>query len=289
MQKNKTTLPSGDFASATGNIEYGFTNDYMFRAVLQKNKKVLKELICALLHLKHDEVSSVEITNPIILGETITDKDFMLDIHVSLNNNTNINLEMQVQNLGNWTERSLSYLCRNFDTLNSGDDYKEVTPAIHIGFLDFTLFPEVPEFYATYRMMNVKNHHLYSSKFTLSVIDLTKTDLATDEDRAWGIDHWAHLFKATTWEEIKMIAKNNETLQEASETLYSMHCEETIRGMARARQDYNRLHNYLDHKIATLEADNVKLSSDNEKLSSALIEKDAEIEKLQALIDQLKK
>lgn len=289
MQKDKSTLPSGDFASATGNIEYGFTNDYMFRAVLQKNKKVLKELICALLHLKPDDVSSVEITNPIILGETITDKDFMLDIHVSLNNNTNLNLEMQVQNLGNWTERSLSYLCRSFDTLNSGDDYKEATPAIHIGFLDFTLFPEVPEFYATYRMMNVKNHHLYSSKFTLSVVDLTKTDLATDEDRTWGIDHWARLFKATTWEEIKMIAKNNETLQEASETLYSMHCEETIRGMARARQDYNRLHNYLDHKIATLEADNEKLSSNNKKLSSALAEKDAEIAKLQALVKQFKK
>ena len=283
MQQNKS------FASATGKIEYGFTNDYMFRAVLQKNKKVLKALICALLHLKPDEVNSVEITNPIILGETITDKDFMLDIHVALNNSTNINLEMQVQNLGNWTERSLSYLCRNFDTLNSGDDYKEATPAIHIGFLDFTLFPEVPEFYATYRMMNVKNHHLYSSKFTLSVVDLTKIDLATDKDITWSIDHWARLFKATTWEEIKMIAKNNETLQEASETLYSMHCEETIRGMARARQDYNRLHNYLDHKIATLEADNEKLSSDVEKLSSALADKDAEIAKLQALVEQLKK
>ena len=253
MQKNKSTMLSGDFASATGNIEYGFTNDYMFRAVLQKNKKVLKELICALLHLRPDEVSSVEITNPIILGETITDKDFMLDIHVSLNT-TSLNLEMQVQNLANWSERSLSYLCRSFDNLNSGDDYKEVTPAIHIGFLDFSLFPEVPEFYATYRMMNIKNHHLYSSKFTLGVVDLTKIDLATDEDKTWGIDHWARLFKATTWEEIKMIAKNSETLQEASETLYSMHCEETIRGMARARQDYNRLHNYLDHKIAKLEA-----------------------------------
>ena len=288
MQQTKTTRLNGDFASATGNIEYGFTNDYMFRAVLQKNKKVLKSLICALLHLKPDEVSSVEITNPIILGETITDKDFMLDIHVSLNNNTNINLEMQVQNLGNWTERSLSYLCRSFDNLNSGDDYKEATPAIHIGFLDFTLFPEVPEFYATYRMMNIKKHHLYSSKFTLSVVDLTKIDLATDEDKAWGLDHWAHLFKATTWEELKMIAKNSETLQEASETLYNMHCEETIRGMARARQDYNRLHNYLDHKIASLEADNKKLTSDIEKLSSELSEKDAQIAKLEALVEQLK-
>ena len=100
----------------------------------------------------------------------------------------------------------------------------------------------------------------------------------------------------------------------ASETLYSMHCEETIRGMARARQDYNRLHNYLDHKIATLEADNEKLTSDNEKLtsdveklssdneklssdnkklssdieklSSALAEKDAEIAALRAQAEQ---
>lgn len=296
MQQNKTTMLSGDFASATGNIEYGFTNDYMFRAVLQRNKKVLKSLICSLLHLKSEEVISVEITNPIVLGETITDKDFVLDIHVSLNNNTSLNLEMQVQNLGNWTERSLSYLCRSFDNLNSGNDYSTVCPAVHIGFLDFTLFPEVPEFYATYRIMNVKNHHIYSSKFTLSVVDLTKIDLATDEDKAWGIDHWAHLFKATTWEELKMIAKNSETLQEASETLYNMHCEETIRGMARARQDYNRLHNYLDHKIATLEADNKKLtsdveklSSDIEKLSSTLAEKDAEIAKLRALTDNQSK
>ncbi len=30
MQQTKTTMLSGDFASATGNIEYGFTNDYMF-------------------------------------------------------------------------------------------------------------------------------------------------------------------------------------------------------------------------------------------------------------------
>jgi len=39
------------FEEATGVIDYGFTNDYMFRAILQKNKKVLKALICALLHL----------------------------------------------------------------------------------------------------------------------------------------------------------------------------------------------------------------------------------------------
>ena len=45
----------------SGNLCYNMTNDYMFRAVLQKNTKVLKGLIGALLHL--DPVSiEVEIT-----------------------------------------------------------------------------------------------------------------------------------------------------------------------------------------------------------------------------------
>ena len=59
-----------------------------------------------------------------------------------MNNNTLINLEMQVANEGNWPDRSLSYLCRAFDNLNEGENYGDLKPAIHIGILDFTLFPE---------------------------------------------------------------------------------------------------------------------------------------------------
>ncbi len=53
------------FQNATGKIDYTMTNDYMFRAVLQENKKVLIGLICALLHLDCSKVKSVVILNPI--------------------------------------------------------------------------------------------------------------------------------------------------------------------------------------------------------------------------------
>ncbi len=99
----------------------------------------------------------------------------------------------------------------------------------HIGFLDFTLFPDYPEFYATYQMLNVKNHHLYSSKFSLSVIDLNQTNLATDEDKAYGIDYWARLFKVKTWEELKMLAKYNEYLEAATNSLYESNEERMVR------------------------------------------------------------
>ena len=53
-----------------------------------------------------------------------------------LNNNTLINLEMQVTNEYNWQERSLGYLCRSFEHLRSGQEYEETLPEIHIGFFE---------------------------------------------------------------------------------------------------------------------------------------------------------
>ena len=229
---NKTNL--------TGPLTIPMTNDYLFRALLQQNNKVLKGLISSLLHLTLEEIASVEITNPIELGKSINAKDFFLDIKVLLNSDTVINLEMQVINEHNWPERSLSYLCRSFDGLNRGDNYLEVKPVIQISLLDFTLFPEHPEFYATYQLLNVKNFIKYSDKLCLHVLDLTRTDLATEEDRRYQIDYWAALFKATTWEELRMLAEKNESIAEATETVYKLSEEEKIRLQCEAREDYYR-------------------------------------------------
>jgi hypothetical protein len=37
--KNNPAVFSKELAKATGPIDYGFTNDYMFRAILQKNQR----------------------------------------------------------------------------------------------------------------------------------------------------------------------------------------------------------------------------------------------------------
>ena len=229
---NKTNL--------TGPLTIPMTNDYLFRALLQQNNKVLKGLISSLLHLPLEEIVSVEITNPIELGRSIDDKTFFLDIKVLLNSDTVINLEMQVINEQNWPERSLSYLCRSFDNLNKGEGYLEVKQAIQVSLLDFTLFPDNPEFYAAYQLLNVKNCIKYSDKLRLHVLDLTRIDLATEEDRKYQIDYWAALFKTTTWEELKMLAKKNDAIAEAVETIYKLSEEENIRLQCEAREDYYR-------------------------------------------------
>lgn len=265
------------FENAHGTIPYNMTNDYMFRAVLQSNNKVLRGLICSLLHLDESHVQSVEITNPIILGDALTDKEVRLDIYILLNNQCIINLEMQVSNQMNWPNRSLLYLSRSYDNLNHGNDYKDIIPAIHIGFLNYTLFPSHPEFYSTYKMMNVKNHHIYSGNFVLNVIDLSQIDLATEEDKKYHIDKWAKFFKATTWEEVRKMAEQNEYLQDAARSIFHFSADDQIRKMCRDRIEYHQdLRNYerfiakQEDIIADLRTQVQTLTAEIEKLKSNL-------------------
>ena len=100
---------------------------------------------------------------------------------------------------------------------------------------------------------NVKNSLIFSDKLKLFVVDLTRIDMATEEDKAQGIDHWARLFKATTWEEIKMLSSKDSCLAEAAETAYQLSAEETIRMQCEAREDYYRQQRYIQKKMKRLE------------------------------------
>ena len=269
-----------DFHLATGRLEYTLTNDFLFKSLLQKNKKVLKALVASLMHLRMEDITSIEITNPIELGRSVTDKTFYLDVRLELNKDTIINLEMQVLNEGSWPERSIGYLARNFDHLEKGEDYSCTKRVIHIGFLDFDMPGIPPEFYGTYKLVNVKNNAEYSDKFALSVVNLKHIDMATEEDKKYHIDKWAALFKAATWEEIKMIAGKDEYLNEASSELFKRLADLTILEECEARARYYRDQKRLsrleqetaekDKQLAKNEKDLHELNDENKRLRELL-------------------
>ena len=69
------------------------------------------------------------------------------------------------------------------------------------------------------KFLNERTGQLYSSKFRISVVDLTKRNLATEEDIAHQRDLWAAFFKATEWGEVMALAKKDENNSEAAVTL----------------------------------------------------------------------
>ena len=98
------------------------------------------------------------------------------------------------------------------------------------------------------------------------MVNLNQIELATKEDKAYNIDYWARIFKAKTWEELKMFAKDNEYLQEAAESLYVANADEIVRQQCRAREDAERLQRTLERDNTLLKK---QLASANEDLTNA--------------------
>ena len=102
--------------------------------------------------------------------------------------------------------------------------------------------------------MDVVQHRIYSSKFAVNVLDLSHIEMATQADKGWNLDFWARLFKAKTWEEMKMIAKDNEYFTEASNTLCDLYADFNVRERCRDREDYELEQKYLHDTIAQQES-----------------------------------
>ena len=260
------------YENATGPVPYGLKNDYMFHVVFQENMHALKGLISSVLHIPEKSITSIQVQNPIEPGKSIDDKTFILDLKVIINNKRIINLELQISNERNWPDRSLGYLCRSYDNLNKGDDYIETKPAVHISFLNFTLFKNVPEFCAKYMLLNTKNHRIFTRIFSLVVVELNNTELATKEDLKYHTDRWAKLFSAETWEELKMTAGDDKAMQAALNELYKYNADEQIREQCEARERYYARKRYMENKVSSLNAEveamMTELEAKNEQIAS---------------------
>ena len=263
--------------NATGKVKYTLTNDMLFHIVLQDDDYALKGLIASLLHLKPSDIKKTKVLNPILPGDAPDAKQCILDIYVLFNDNSYINLEMQVEDHKNWVPRSLTYLSREFDQLKHGEDYTLVKPVYHVGFLNFTLFEDHPEFHATYCLQNIRDGYTYTDKFSLHVLELNHINLATDKDRYYKTDKWAALFKATTWEEIKMLAQENDYIASAAKSMYSSVTDPRILKLCTRRQEEIDGDNHRRERLAELEKSNIEQKAQIAAQKSQLAEQESQL------------
>lgn len=217
---------------------YGMRNDYMFKAVLQESREVLRNLVAVLMGIDESTIASCEIVNPIELGKSMDAKECILDVKLVLNDTQIINIELQIRKEACWPERSLLYWSRAFDGIRSGDDYSLLKPTYHIGILDFTLFENNPEFYAEYLLMSRNTGKIYTDKISMRVLDLSKIENAREGEEK--LVKWAKIFRAKTMAELETLAAEEEVLKSMVAHIRELSEEEKIRQQCEAREDYER-------------------------------------------------
>ena len=136
-----------------------------------------------------------------------------------------------------------------------------------------------------------RTSQLYSSKFRISVVDLTKMDLATEKDIAHQRDLWAAFFKATEWGEVMALAEKDKNISEAAVTLRKLSDDELFKMRYEAREDMLRqeldMQYYYTNQINAKDTELAKQSAELARQASELADKDAILAEYKRLYGEL--
>ena len=113
--------------------------------------------------------------------------------------------------------------------------------------------------------------------------------MATDEDKTYKIDYWAKLFKAKTWEDLKILAQKDNAFKEACETVYNLNQNDEVRYLCETREKGQRILRTYESLIKMRDKKLAKKDFELTEKESALAEKDSIIAALQAQLKAYQK
>ena len=144
-----------------------------------------------------------------------------------LNDNSKINIELQIRMQAYWDRRSLFYLAKIFTAdLLRGENYHKLQRCIGINILNFNLDND-PEYHKVYRLRDRAGRG-FSDMIEVHIIELNK--------RLSGInqtDEWIKLFRAGSKEELDMLGNQskNPGILEAIKELSVMNLSKRLRAI----------------------------------------------------------
>lgn len=221
-------------------LKYDFTFKYLFL-----NQEVRRHFISDALGIPLDVIREVRLANTFLWKRYQRQKQGILDIMVELNNDSRVNIELQIEMLAYWDKRSLFYLSKMFtEGLLSGQKYEKLKRCVCISVLGVNL-DERPEYHKVYRLRDETGHE-FSDMLEIHVIELSKPLNGTCR-----IDDWIRLFNVRTKEELDMLEAEtrNVGILEAIKEVRIMSLGKTLRALREAKlkeiRDRNAREDYV--------------------------------------------
>ena len=176
--------------------------DFCIKEVMD-NEIVRKHFISDVLEIPLKDIKSVRIVNPFLWKRIKKEKLGILDVQLTLNDDSKINIEMQLKYHAQWEKRTVFYLAKMFTAdLRRGEAYKKLKKCIAITILDFNL--DNRKTYHNVYMLRDQEGSVYTDILELHTIELTKKP---DKERPSPLDEWHSLFNAKTEEDLDMIKR----------------------------------------------------------------------------------
>ena len=216
------------------------TNDFIFKKVFGKkgNESILKDLLEAILKIK---IKKIELQTEVELErELIDDKTGVLDIEATIDDNTIIDIEMQMRNQYNMKERSLFYWAGLYYTaLKKKGEYKENKRVITINIVNFDMFKEGP-YHEKIELRREYKNILLTNKLEIHFIQLSKFLKEGQEEKDKKMWQWLTFICDKNRKEVERVMKENKEIEKANEELEYLTGDDAVRRIAFLREKAER-------------------------------------------------
>ena len=208
------------------------TSDYVFKRIFgqEENKQALKDFLESILD---EEILKIEIKNPEIPKNFYDSKYGVLDLKVTLNDKSIVDVEMQMKNEHNIEQRDTFYLASNYvNEIKEGEPYTNCKKSIVINILNFMYYKR-NEYHSVARMifeepkeeerveMGYKEEDRYMTKYLeVHIIELPKFKIKNPKMHT-KLEEWLWLFIGSD-EKVKEASKKNKEIEKIKRKLASM-------------------------------------------------------------------
>lgn len=198
-----------------------------------------------MLKIEPRDIRKTRIMNTELRKTHADDKQGILDVRLSLNDDTEIDIEIQISEVKVWAERALFYISKMYTgQIKKGEKYDVFKKCISISILDFNLFKDEPEFYSVFHIREDTSGILYTDKMEFHVIELPKLPRELKEESD-DILLWAKFINAERKEEFDMLSEKNTYINSAYDQLKIISQDEQKRMEYEAREKAIRDHNQM--------------------------------------------
>ena len=174
------------------------TVDYAFKHLLgrEATRPILIDVLDSVLApAPGHHIQDIELLNPFNPKEAADDKLSVLDIKARDQSGRLFNVEMQMLAYPSYEKRILYYATRlHQQQLHEGEDYATLRPTISISFLGHELFPQVPDYHLSFRLLEQAHDFALTDDLEFHLLELPKFTKSAVE-LASGLEIWLYFLR----------------------------------------------------------------------------------------------
>ena len=215
------------------------TVDFIFKRIFgaEGNQDVLMSFLNAVFEdAGQPLIASVEILNPFLEKDALSDKMSVLDVKARTPSGTLMNVEIQVRNRRDMEKRTLFYWAKMFqDQLQTGDSYHDLHKTITVNVLDFDYLP-TPHYHSTFHLREDATGLVLTDLLEVHFVELRRLQdqLAIGQHRRLVL--WLLFLTAQTPEGLEELAMQEPTIHKALTTLEFLSQDKRTRELYEERQ-----------------------------------------------------